>query len=366
LLPKGMRVLRELGVFDRIESEGFVLKSGARFWNQQDQLDITMLFAHAPEGAIQPTALQVERERYDEILLDAARARGVDVWMPATVRSVDVASDRVNVSVERDEQMLEVSAPIIFDSSGQDSYMSRVRGYRKRLPKLLTHAFFGYFKGLERKAMPEGGNITIAFVPNGWLWYIPLRNDVTSVGVVLLDGAARPAGGPKEILLGFMKSYLPNADKDFEPKLVSIVRAYSAINFCSSKYVDDRLMLVGDAAAFLDPVFSTGVCLGMWGGRYAAKTAAAALKAGSVSRDALVGYERQMRTLHQIAHELVQLFYRGGFITLLRRAKEEGESAPFAVRDISGLLAGDFLNESNNLARTLMKRTRPEVSLAEM
>jgi len=358
LLPMGLVELAELGVGERIAAEQFVVKPGARFYSRADDLDVTLAFA---SGTAQQTAYQVERARFDEILLGAARETGVDIWMPAKATDVAVESGGVRVRVVRDGEYELIKAPFLLDASGRQTLCARAAGRYRNIRDLLTHAYYGYFEGLERAPGPEGGNIIIVICPGGWLWWIPLRKQITSIGVVLKQGAARPEGSPEHVLLSFMGQWLPPTSRSYLECMRGQVRVQSSINYCATRYADDRVVLVGDAAAFLDPLFSTGVFTGIFGARRAARTAAAGLRKGDLSRAAFLGYERELRTMHQVFLYFIRRFYDRRFLPMLRSADTDA----LVKQQIVGILAGDIYNPANSLASAVARRANPRLPLSE-
>lgn len=361
LVPEGVRVLRELGLEAKIAAEGFTVKPGARFFSREEGLDVELTFRDAPRADDAPIAWQVERDRFDQLLLEGAQEAGVDVRCPARVLEVaDPGPDGVEVTVQTEAGRELWTAPVVVDTSGHKSLCARRFGLRKRIAGLETHAFFGYFEGLSRPAGPSAGNVVIAFCPGGWLWGIPLRGGVTSVGLVLSADVARgDKSDPKALLLERASRYLPYPE-DLAAALTSEVEAYGAINYASTQYAIDRVVLAGDAAAFLDPVFSTGVFLGLWGGRQAALAVADGLEAGDVSARAFEGYQQKLRVMHHVSLELIQMFYQGRFLNLLRAM----EGRPRLVEEIVGLLSGDLLSERGMMSRALLKRADPNAPLA--
>lgn len=361
LIPEGVRVLRALGLEDRVAAEGFVVKPGARFFDRAAGIDVNLTFADAPRDEDAPIAWQVERDRFDEIMLDGARDAGVDVRCPARVLDVLApGSDGVDVKVEDADGEHTWRAKVVIDTSGHKSVCARRFGLRKRLAGLETHAFFGYFEGLTCAEGANGGNVVIGFTEGGWLWGIPLRNGITSVGLVLGAEVARgEKSDPKALLLDRAQACLPYPE-DLSAALRSEVEAYGAINYAATTYALDRVVLAGDAAAFLDPVFSTGVYLGLWGAREAALAVADGLEAGDLSQAAFDGYQQKLRVVHHVSLELIQMFYQGRFSNLLRAM----DGRPELVEEIVGLLSGDLVSGRGMMSRALVKRADPHAPLA--
>lgn len=361
LVPEAVRVLRQLGLEDRVAAEGFVHKPGARFICREEGLDVGLTFADGPQAADAPGAWQVERDRFDELLLQGARELGVRVLSPARVTQIEAPTpDGVPVRYTQHGRSHTLMAPVVIDTTGHKSLCARTFGLRRRIPGLETHAFFGHFSGLPRDPGPNGGNVVIAFAPGGWLWGIPLRGGITSVGLVLSAEATQyDRSQPQALLLRLAQQYLPYGD-GLQDALRGPVHAYGAINYCATQYALDRIVLAGDAAAFLDPVFSTGVFVGLWGGRQAGQAVADALDHGDLSASAFSAYERQLRVMHHVSLELITMFYQGRFKNLLRAMS----GRPALVEEILGLLSGDLLSGRGMMSRALLKRADPNVSLA--
>jgi flavin-dependent dehydrogenase len=362
LIPGAVQLLQALGLDAAVAAAGFVEKPGARFYDASDGLDLALTFRDAPAGVSFPLAWQVERDRFDALLLEGAAAQGVEVLCPAAVTAVRPGPDSVVVEAEVEGARRTFEVPAVVDASGHKSLVAKTFGLRTHIPRLKTHACFGYARGLSRAPGPDGGNVVIGFAPGGWLWGIPLTDGVTSLGVVLTDAAQAQEDlrDPRAVLVKFAQAYLPYPE-DIAAHLFGEVRAYGAINYCARRYALDRVVLAGDAAAFLDPVFSTGVFLGLQGGREAGQAVAEGLARGDLSAAAFEGYQRRLRLLHHVSLELILMFYQGRFGKLLRAMA----GRPELMQEVVGLLAGDLLSERGMVSRALMKRANPDVPLAE-
>ncbi|MCA9556666.1 MAG: tryptophan 7-halogenase, partial [Myxococcales bacterium] len=165
LIPGAVQLLGELGLDAAVAAAGFVEKPGARFYDAADGMDVALTFRDAPSGTSFPMAWQVERDRFDALLLEGATAQGVEVLCPAQVTAVRPGPDHVEVEAEVDGAPRTWRVPAVVDASGHKSLVARTFGLRTHIPKLKTHAFFGYAKGLSRAPGVDGGNVVIGFAP---------------------------------------------------------------------------------------------------------------------------------------------------------------------------------------------------------
>jgi flavin-dependent dehydrogenase len=225
---------------------------------------------------------------------------------------------------------------VLIDATGQSSFVAGRLGLREMDRELKNFAVFSHFEGAKRHDGKREGDITVVLVPGGWWWVIPLSGGRTSVGQV---GPASMLRGKKPDEAYFHEQiagtpYL--AERLGHAKRVAPVRTISDYSYVSRELVGDRFVLVGDAGAFIDPVFSTGVYLGMIGAFKAAVAVDAALERGKPTRRAFLAYERWVRKNVAVYKRFVKGFYRPEFVELLM--------APSDVLDlraaITSLLAG--------------------------
>jgi len=318
LLPCSMPLIEQLGAMPRLKAADFLPKFAAEFVTADGSLKRRYAFRDGlVPGA--PSAYEVDRSEFDALLLDNAREQGVDVRQGAQVIRFDLdAKSGVSV-VARLEDGTESSfgAAMLVDASGQASLLAGRLGLREMDQELKNFAVFSHFEGAERASGEEEGDISVVLVPGGWWWVIPLRNNRTSVGLV---GPSRNLRGqkPDEAYFNvqiantpFLRERLAGATR------VAPVRSVSDYSYVSRKLAGDRFVLVGDAAAFIDPVFSTGVYLGMVGAFRAAEAVDAALRAGKFSRSRFLAYERETHKNVATYRRFVKGFYTPEFVDVL-------------------------------------------------
>jgi flavin-dependent dehydrogenase len=321
LMPATMLLLDQIGVREKVEKAGFQTKFGAAFFDETNDLQTTFYFL--PDMPWPQYTFQVPRAEFDTILLDHARSLGVDVVQPATVESVDFDGDGVTVSVFADGSRSKVRAAMLVDASGRASFVATRLGERRRIPNLGKVAMFAHFKGAERMTGIEEGNIRIYVREDGWYWWIPLANDVTSVGSVVHARTAKAwSGSPEglfEDMLGRSK-HMPRMLAGAER--ITPVRTEANFAYDNTPVVGGRFVAVGDAITFVDPIFSGGVYIALRTGQLAAESILGAFKAGRFSAARFAGYERRVRRGVAPLFKFIHKYYEPAFLDMFMHPQD--------------------------------------------
>lgn len=268
-----------LGVKEEVERAGFLRKNGGTFRWGQSPTPWTFNFTKKPNDPY-GYAYQVERSRFDDILLRNARSKGVDVREGHEVTGTLVEGERVVGVRYRDPQGNERTARARFvaDSSGHRSHVAPAVGERVFSKFFQNVALYGYFENGKRLPPPNSGNILCAAFPSGWFWYIPLTETLTSVGaVVARDATGRIREGEAQAMQSYIdecpiiREYLANARRVTEG-IYGELRVRKDYSYCNTRFSAPGVVLVGDAACFIDPVFSSGVHLATYSGMLAARS----------------------------------------------------------------------------------------------
>ncbi len=297
LLPWNVPLFERLGVLEKLKASGPQVKYGARFYHQGTGHVRVVRFADAFDGA-PPSAFQVKRAEFDALLLDHARESGVVVTEGARVEEVLFDGERavgVRVRGPGDAQPRDVEARAVVDATGRDALMSRRLGGRRKDPALDRSAAFAHFSGFRREDGPAGGDIVVVTTPDGWWWLIPFSDGSVSVGVVMPSSRfARRTGTVEELFEGRIAE-TPEVRGLLEGHArIDDVRAIPDYSYRTPRTSGDGFCLVGDAACFLDPVFSSGVLLAMSSGEMAAEAIGRALTArGRVDAADFAGMEKR-------------------------------------------------------------------------
>lgn len=279
LLPATIHgICRMLGLSEEIEQAGFRRKRGGTFrWGKSPE-PWNFAFTENPTDPY-GYAYQVERARFDLILLRGAARKGVDVREQSKVTELVREEGRVVGVRYRDAEDREhsVTARYVVDSSGHRSHAAATVGERVYSRFFQNVAVYAYFDGGKRLPSPNEGNILCAAFRDGWFWYIPLAGSMVSVGAVVSREAAKSLqDGHEAALRGFIDACPIIADMIGDAKRISEgiygeVRVRKDYSYCNTKFWGPGIALVGDAACFIDPVFSSGVHLATYSALLAAR-----------------------------------------------------------------------------------------------
>jgi halogenation protein CepH len=281
LLPATVHgICAMLGVRDDIEKAGFPRKNGGTFRWGKNSSPWTFRFTRRPNDPY-GYAYQVERSKFDKILLDNSRKKGVDVREGHEVTGVLREDGRIVGVRYRDDQGTAHAARARYaaDASGNRTRVSQEVGERVYSKFFQNVALYGYFESGKRLPPPNSGNILLDAFKHGWLWYIPLSNTLTSVGAVVSRDVAGhiQEEGFEKALFGYIdqcsiiKDFLAKANR-VKDGIYGELRVRKDYSYCNTRFWAPGAMLIGDAACFIDPVFSSGVHLCTYSALVAARS----------------------------------------------------------------------------------------------
>ncbi len=343
LLPYNRQIFEAMGVLPALEAAGFIKKFGAQFHLGDGVKQNKIRFR---EGAFtrEPQAIQVERATFDHLLLKHARASGADVREGWTVGRF--AADEAGVTVQaRDPAGVarEFRAAFLIDASGRGNLTGNQEGLRVVHPHLKKVAVFGHFAGVPVDPGEAGGDTVIIRLENKWFWLIPLAPDKVSVGCVLdRDEFAAAQGTPEAIFQRLVQSSLPVRERMQHARPLCPVQATGDFSYHNRRLVGPRLLRVGDAAGFMDPIFSAGVYLAMWSGQLAAEAVSASVQRGEAGVRRLAAYEKRVRRAMHLYLGLVERFYTSPFVEILLEPREKWDLPSALNALLAGELAGGW------------------------
>ena len=280
LLPMNLPVFERLGVLDKVRELG-VFKPGADFEADNARGYNVYAFARAI-GQSPPHAYQVWRQDFDEMLYQHARESGADAREGHEVVHVEQRGPRESwLDVRTDDgRDYAIQARYVVDASGRDALLATKRKLRRRNDEHQSAAIFGHFRGAAKREGEDAGNISIYSFAHGWMWMIPLPDGVMSVGAVCRpDYLKQRKGRTVEFLFDTLKLSPALWARVRHAELIdSEVRVTGNYSYDASRMGGPGWVLVGDAFAFLDPVFSSGVYLAMSGAEQAAAVVDQALR----------------------------------------------------------------------------------------
>jgi flavin-dependent dehydrogenase len=277
LLPKNLPILDRLGVLDRVRAIG-VRKLGADFPDRSGGYG-TFRFERALDP-LDRSAFQVRRADFDRILFERAGEAGADCRELAEVLAVELEPGaRARVRVRTDDGERTLRPRYVVDASGRDALLGSRWKLKRRDRHHQSAAIFSHFRGVERRPGEDAGNITVQRFEHGWIWMIPLPDDVMSIGAVCFPDYLRQRRGDSEGLLDRTLAAQPGiAERMRGAQRVAPVHVTGNYSYACRRMAGPGWILVGDAYTFLDPIFSSGVYLAMDGAEQAAAVVDGALR----------------------------------------------------------------------------------------
>jgi flavin-dependent dehydrogenase len=317
LLPYNRKIFEELGVWEKVSNAGFTKKRAAQFIMGNDSRGNRLDFS---KGAFTefPEAMQVERAKFDDILLTHSRESGAEVHEESQVLSHVVEKDRVVIKYKSaDGTKHEATAPYLIDASGLGNFTANRESLREYYAEHRKIAIFGHFKGVQMPRGDEEGDILIVRRENSWVWMIPLSGEKTSVGLVI-DAADFKALGktPEDAFSDAVKSTQAVSKRFDNANLLDEMHVMVDFSYKNERLVSPRVVRVGDASGFIDPMFSSGILLAMTSGQQGAVAINQALKSCNPLTAEMRRYEKDNRRRIAIYWEFIENFYKLHFTQL--------------------------------------------------
>jgi flavin-dependent dehydrogenase len=333
LLPRNLALLRELDLLDALEDVPKVDKKGAEFilgsGGEPSLFPFTMSLIPG-----ETMSFNLERAPFDARLLAVARQAGAEVSEGIAVsRILRLEDGKVDVATDEGE----IAARFLVDASGQATLLGKHLGLRRVLPHLKKVACFGHFENVWRRPGDEGGYIVIVMCEEGWFWLIPLDETRTSIGLVMHDHVVRQLGLPADQMLAWGISRCPEMrERTAGATVLTKTHVLADFSYRCAPYAGPGYFLAGDAATFVDPIFSTGVCMGMMSGAEAGRAILAAVRHGEDPARLRHRYIRFVEQSSEAFFRLVDLYYDHSFRELFL----EGQGPLQVHRAAMSILAG--------------------------
>ena len=316
LMPFCYFTFDRLGIVEKLNERAYTKKHSVQFVTSDGKMSAPFyFFQHLDHPAA--TTWQVKRSEFDELMLDNARSKGAEVREETQVVDFIYEEEKVVGVIAEDKSgsRFELRASMTVDASGRDCLFQSKKRWRKRDPKLNKIAIWTLYRGAKRDPGLDEGATTVAYLEDrGWFWNIPMQDDIVSSGIVAeRDYLYQDTRDPKAIFEReiennvWIKDHL-SCGEQFGEYWVTGEYSYRA-EHCA----DDGIVLVGDAFAFLDPVFSSGVFLALKSGEMAADAIDAALEAGDTSASHFSAYGEQLCSAIETMRSLVYAFYDNDF-----------------------------------------------------
>ena len=349
LLPMNLPVFERMGVLDKVRAIG-MFKPGADFEADNERGYNNYAFARAI-GRSPPHAYQVYRQEFDQILYQHARECGADAREGHEVINVDQRGARdTRLSVRTDDgREYEIQARYLIDASGRDTFLSARKRLRRKNMEHQSAAIFGHFRGAELRPGEDAGNISIYRFHAGWMWMIPLRQGIMSVGAVCRpDYLKQRKGRTVEFLIETLKLNPALWQRVHHAELIgNEVRVTGNYSYDSKRMGGIGWVMIGDAFAFLDPVFSSGVYLAMSGAEQAVNAVDEALREPAKESALLSRLERRQRAGMRRFSFFIYRFNGPVMTDLFRHPKNTWKLEQAVI----SMLAGDLFDTPEVLSR---------------
>ena len=342
LLPFSMQAFTRLGLHEKFARAGFMEKFGGEMYGACGDDGVKFYFE---DGFRSQTdrSYQVTRADFDKVLLDHAAESGAEVREETGVDQVEFCDDSamLAISSKRNGGAEEITARYVIDASGRNSILSAKFKLKKNYEHLQKVSIFAHYGGMIRAEGRDGTLTRMVRALDRWFWVIPLSAERTSVGVVL-DGAVYRQSGlsAEEFLQQAIEEQPLLMQQMRDAERVTPVRTAADFSYRSTQLTGDRWMLAGDAAGFIDPVFSSGVFLAVLGGEQAADVLHEVLDHPRKRRKLFAHYERNINKAMDVYLRFVDAWYSKEFIEVFLHPQDLFQIPP-AVNAVLGGNIGD-------------------------
>ena len=339
LLPCNMTLFRDMGVLAALQAAGFPRKYGAQFELGNGSISTRFVFRQGKFNR-EPESIQVERATFDHVLLKHARESGAEVREGWSV--IKTRSDAGGVNVEArdpDGNPHQFHAQYLIDASGRSNLTGNQENLREMHPHWKKVAIFGHYEKVALDAGEGKTDTVIVRLQNKWFWIIPISAEKTSVGLVIdKDEFAQAGGDPEAVFKQWLETSPRVKERLQQAQRLGELQTTTDFSYYNRKFIGDRLLRVGDAAGFLDPIFSAGVFLAMWSGRLAAEAVEKSLAQGRPNRRRFASYEKRVRKGLMFYWNAVENYYTTPFMELFLQPRNHHD-LPSAV---NAVLAGEL------------------------
>lgn len=381
LVPSSTRVFKEIGFLQEMEQAGFPRKYGAAWTSAQrgpiyahefdglaldQQVDVRFEEREQP-GVDQNYTFHVDRGKFDLLLLQHAQRKGAKVYEGVQVQQVDLNEpETALIKFRLGQQEISSRVRMIVDASGRRTLLGKQLKLHVQDSIFDQYALHSWFEGYDRSALTrqeqQDNYIFIHFLPliNTWMWQIPINEHVTSIGVVTQKKHFAQSKQEREAFFWQCLQSRPElADNLRKAKQLRPLKEEGDYSYAMTQICGDRFVLVGDAARFVDPIFSTGVSIALNSARFASRDIIEAAQTGDFSKQRFASFEAKMRRGTRNWYEFISVYYR---LNILFTAFIQD---PRYRLEVLQLLQGDVYEEEEPTVLRLMKKKVQEVEQNE-
>lgn len=338
LLPISMKTFTRLGVHEKFEQAGFLRKYGGEMASACSEEGVKFYFKDGYRSQTE-TSYQVPRAEFDKVLLDHAAENGAEVREQTPVKKVEFFADRVELQLEAEK----INARYVIDASGRHSVLGNHFQLKETYPHLQKISIFAHYEGVEADEGRDGTLTRQLRATDRWFWYIPLPNDRASLGVVLDTALYKQSKkSPEQFLEDALAEQPFLARRMTHARRVTQVYASADFSYRQTRLTGERWMLAGDAAGFIDPVFSSGVFLALLAGEQAADILDVVLDHPRKAPRLFARYERILRRAMKGYLRFVEAWYSKEFIEVFLYPQDVLQIPPAVNAVLGGNISGSF------------------------
>ena len=343
LLPVSMKTFTRLGVHEKFERAGFLKKYGGEMTSACCDEGVKFYFKDGYRSQT-GSSYQVPRAEFDKLLLDHAAENGAEVQEETTVKTVAFFPDHVELQMQsKAGTAATVAARYVIDASGRHSVLGNHFKLKETYPHLQKISIFAHYEGLELEEGRDASLTRQVRAADRWFWYVPLPNDRSSIGVVCDTALYRQAKeSPEQFLEDSLAGQPFLARRMTRARRVTPAYASADFSYRQSRLTGERWLLAGDAAGFIDPVFSSGVFLALLAGEQCADILDIVLDHPSKARRLFAKYERLLRRVMKSYLRFVDAWYSKEFIEVFLYPQDVLQIPPAVNAVLGGNVSGSF------------------------
>jgi FADH2 O2-dependent halogenase len=316
MVMSSVQVFEELGFLPVLEREGFVKKYGASWHPPTAKGEAAISFDEFPSPHVkQSYTYHVDRQKFDLLMLKHAESLGTKVYQGVNISKVLFDKDNYACGIRARiaNHEIDIPARLVADASGRHTLLGKQLKVKKNDPIFDQFAVHAWFENVDKGRTNSSEYIHIYFLPveRGWAWQIPITDEVTSMGIVAEKAVFKGARLEPE---AYFQKYV-----DSNPDLVFAMRNAKRVNefklegdysYKMDTFAGNGFVLIGDAARFVDPIFSSGVSVALFSAKYSSERIKLAFETGDFSEASLKPYEKKLRSGTEIWYEFIRLYYK--------------------------------------------------------
>jgi len=314
MVTSSTRVFKEIGFLEVLEREGFIHKYGAS-WHPPAGKEFAIEFGEFPQDGIEQNyTYHVDRSKFDLLMLKHAEQKGTKVYQGVHVKQVLFEDGRaVGVRAMFGDKEVDLHSKFVVDATGRNTLLGNQLKLKVKDPIFDQYAVHAWFTGVDRGNEHTADFIHIYFleIERGWVWQIPITPEITSIGVVADKKVFRQSFTDQEEYFYTTLRTNVMAEQAMRNAIrINDFKVEGDYSYSLSKFVGNNFICVGDAARFVDPIFSSGVSVALYSAKYASERIRIAFETGDFSEEALKPYETRMRGGVGIWYEFIRLYYK--------------------------------------------------------